>query len=69
MFQEDHYDPFESTYKEIIWNERMGTVQPLERLEDFGAVGETLPSVKGSDVKQDRSEIQPKKKRESYNSL
>jgi hypothetical protein len=66
MFQEDHYDPFESTYKEIIWNERMGTVQPLERLEDFGDVGETLPSVKGSDVKQDRSEMQPKKKRESY---
>lgn len=69
MFQDDRYDPFESTYKEIIWNERIGKVEPLDRLEDFNELGDAAPSVQGSDTRQDMGEIQQKRKRRESFSL
>jgi len=67
MFQDDHYDPFESTYKEIIWNERIGNAKPMDQLEDFSEVGVAAPSVQGGDTRQDRGDIQQnRKKRESF---
>mmetsp|Transcript_19100 Transcript_19100/g.27157 ORF Transcript_19100/g.27157 Transcript_19100/m.27157 type:complete len:322 (+) Transcript_19100:69-1034(+) len=36
MFQDDKYEPFESTYKEITLYDRLGVKPELETLEDFG---------------------------------